>query len=136
MGYIVVDQAWKLEVSTGGADGALGTGGMSTKIIAVRTATAAGINSGIVQGQNPERMFSFLNYCYKENAPEPEGTFFKAQTDSKLMTDKMRWILSLPIGGVVVVNENGAEAVLKDTTLFPVALHLSKGLFCWGKWSE
>ncbi|MCL2580557.1 MAG: glutamate 5-kinase [Oscillospiraceae bacterium] len=49
-----------------------GTGGMATKIQAAKTAVGAGITMAIINGQNPENLYTLLE-------GGPVGTVFKAQ---------------------------------------------------------
>merc|ERR1719401_2316560 len=46
----IVPEPWSLQVDTSGKGSGAGTGGMSTKIVAARTATAAGIPCGLING--------------------------------------------------------------------------------------
>merc|ERR1719491_603807 len=58
----VVTEPWSLQVETDENDGGFGTGGMTTKILAARTASTAGIPCGLINGCHPERLLSFLRY--------------------------------------------------------------------------
>ena len=49
----VVNDPWTLNVDTKEAGSGLGTGGMSTKIVAAQMASAAGIHCGLINGQHP-----------------------------------------------------------------------------------
>ncbi|CAE7259035.1 proB [Symbiodinium pilosum] len=137
----VVNEAFELEVDTREAGSALGTGGMSTKVAAARTAHCAGIPCGILHGKFPERIFSFLNKLDEDTdatrtpktqtsasvseadsaEPEPEGTLFAAR-EGEQRTEAERWILSLPVVGDVDVQtpnnlENLSPCDLRATVL-------------------
>jgi len=121
----VVNEAFELKVDTREPGSSLGTGGMSTKIAAARTAHCAGIPCGILHGKHPERIYSFLNrrdeddstHYAKTASPvasdlgsepesaDPEGTLFAARESAALepVTEEDRWVLSLPLVGDVKV---------------------------------
>jgi glutamate 5-kinase len=104
-----------LQVSTAGGS-IYGTGGMATKLVAARTAVAAGIRCGILHGEHPERIHSFLG----EEQPDHdtiEGTYFDAMTVAQTMHDQRRWILSLPPCGDLLLNDGAAKAVRKQKNL-------------------
>ena len=58
--------------SAGGAGTALGTGGMKTKINAAEIATKAGVDTVIMNGRDPEKLYDLF-------ANEPVGTVFLAE---------------------------------------------------------
>ncbi len=60
----------------GGSGSNRGTGGMATKITAASAATASGINTCVMSGNNPENIYKFLQ-------GEPIGTLFTA-ADGKI----------------------------------------------------
>merc|ERR1719410_644788 len=72
----LVSEPWALKVDTQAEGSGLGTGGMSTKIVAARTASTAGIPCGLINGAHSSRLFTFLDYRAKvqsgEEAPLPE----------------------------------------------------------------
>ncbi|CAE7351003.1 proB [Symbiodinium natans] len=142
----VVNEAFELDVDTREPGSSLGTGGMSTKVAAARTAHCAGIPCGILHGKYPERIFSFLNKLDEdagstctsrtspkvaesdtssEVEPEPEGTLFAAR-EGEHRTEAERWILSLPVVGDVDVHapdnlENLSPCALRATLLAAAA---------------
>lgn len=77
-----------------------GTGGMATKIIAARLATAAGVRVGLVHGRHPERVLGFVL-----NSEDRLGTVFLPKVD--LITDqRSQWISqALPPRGSVLLSE-------------------------------
>jgi len=128
----VVNEAFELKVDTREPGSSLGTGGMSTKIAAARTAHCAGIPCGILHGRHPERIYSFLSRldvdedmdstnCTKTASPvasdvgseseceDPEGTLFAAQQVAGApVTEEERWVLSLPLVGDVKLESQSA----------------------------
>merc|ERR1719217_1813749 len=74
----IVQEPWALQVETKEEGSSFGTGGMTTKIIAARTASTAGIPCGLINGENVERVHSFLRYQPGESESPPEGTYFMA----------------------------------------------------------
>ncbi|CAE7483438.1 proB, partial [Symbiodinium natans] len=131
----VVSEAFELNVDTREPGSSLGTGGMSTKVAAARTAHCAGIPCGILHGKHPERIFSFLSHdetasTHSGRSPlesdtlsdqlvetEPEGTLFAAEEGEQL-SEAERWILSLPVVGDVDLSDpNSQNADLRDFVL-------------------
>jgi len=140
----VVNEAFELNVDTREAGSSLGTGGMSTKVAAARTAHCAGIPCGILHGKHPERIFSFLTQddagsthsgrspmescsgSEQDSAePEPEGTLFAA-LDGDQLSDAERWILSLPVVGDINLDEDPVTGNdLRDFVLKSVVAKLN-----------
>lgn len=58
----VVREPWALQVDTKGDGSGIGTGGMSTKIVAARMASTAGIPCGLIHGAHSSRLLSFLDF--------------------------------------------------------------------------
>lgn len=139
----VVNEALELKVDTREPGSGLGTGGMSTKIAAARTAHCAGIPCGILHGRHPERIYSFLSrldedadstHCTKTASPvasdadsdvanvatvadcDPEGTLFAAREvgDREPVTEEERWVLSLPLVGDVKVESTISSVPASD----------------------
>ncbi|CAJ1395247.1 unnamed protein product [Effrenium voratum] len=126
----VVNEAFELNVDTREPGSSLGTGGMSTKIAAARTAHCAGVPCGILHGKHPERIYSFLtrldedtdtktmtpsaSECLSETETEtePAGTLFAARFGEQV-TDKERWILSLPVVGEVELPQSCAPSAAR-----------------------
>mmetsp|Transcript_54446 Transcript_54446/g.121838 ORF Transcript_54446/g.121838 Transcript_54446/m.121838 type:complete len:393 (+) Transcript_54446:91-1269(+) len=139
----VVNQAFELNVDTREAGSSLGTGGMSTKVNAARTAHCAGIPCGILHGRHPERIFSFLTQdevgsgpsgrsptrsCsgseHDSAEPEPEGTLFAA-SDGDQLSNAERWLLSLPVVGDINLDENAVPGDdLRDSVIKSVVAKL------------
>ncbi len=103
----LVTEIADLQVQTGGAGSAWGTGGMATKITAAQMATGAGVRTVITEGRYPQNIDKAL-------AGEPVGTQFLPQPRPK--NARQYWIahglvpegkLYLDDGAVVALRERG-----------------------------
>lgn len=65
------------KVSSAGS--ALGTGGMSTKIVAARLATSAGVTTVITRASNPGNITQIAHYIQANRSPPTGGAAFKEQ---------------------------------------------------------
>lgn len=72
----VVEDISELEADVSSAGSALGTGGMSTKIVAARLATAAGVTTVITKSSKPGNISSIVRYveAQKSAARSTEGS--------------------------------------------------------------
>ncbi|KAI4280806.1 MAG: hypothetical protein L6R38_004168 [Xanthoria sp. 2 TBL-2021] len=59
----VVEDLTSLEADVSSAGSSLGTGGMSTKLVAARLATSAGVTTVITRSSNPGNIASIVDYC-------------------------------------------------------------------------
>ncbi|KAL8775296.1 MAG: hypothetical protein Q9209_000303 [Squamulea sp. 1 TL-2023] len=59
----VVEDVTSLKTDTSSTGSSLGTGGMSTKLVAARVATSAGVTTVITRSSNPGNIASIVNYC-------------------------------------------------------------------------
>lgn len=64
----VVEDVSSLEADVSTAGSSLGTGGMSTKIVAARLATSAGVTTVITRSSNPGNIVNIVNYVQAQNA--------------------------------------------------------------------
>ncbi|KAF2746326.1 glutamate 5-kinase [Sporormia fimetaria CBS 119925] len=64
----VIEDIAELEADVSSAGSALGTGGMSTKIVAARLATSAGVTTVITKSSNPGNIASIIKYAEVERA--------------------------------------------------------------------
>jgi len=138
----VVEEPWALHVDTREAGSGLGTGGMTTKIIAARTASTAGIPCGLINGQHPLRLLSFLAHGVvprpagasdteaQAEGELPEGTYFKAMSHDQTVGETRRWILSLPVAGELVLDDGAARAIANKNSLLPAGVTKVSGAFC------
>jgi len=133
----IVPEPWALKVDTDAAGSGLGTGGMSTKIVAARTASTAGIPCGLINGQHPGRLHSFLEYGLdsKPGSAEdgdrtlPEGTYFMAMPQERTVGDTRRWILSLPASAELLLDDGCARALANKKSLLPIGILKVTGKF-------
>ena len=70
----VVEDIATLAADTSTAGSALGTGGMSTKIVAARLATSAGVTTVITRSSNPGNIASIVNYVQSIKAASASGS--------------------------------------------------------------
>ena len=102
--------------------GALGTGGMLSKIKAAKKVTAAGIPMVIAGGEKPDiltRLFS----------GEPLGTYF-VPGKSRLSSRKCWIAFSLTPKGKIEIDDGAAEALLKKgKSLLPIGITAVEGSF-------
>ncbi|MEO0770089.1 MAG: glutamate 5-kinase [Cyanobacteria bacterium J06649_4] len=112
----------QLEAKIGEAGSSWGTGGMSTKIEAARIATAAGVNTVIMQGQTPENLLKILQ-------GEAIGTLFEAQ--SMPPNARKRWIAgNLIPAGRLYLDEGAIAAILTaGKSLLPAGITEVEGEF-------
>ena len=73
------------DVSTAGSR--LGTGGMSTKIVAARLATSAGVTTIITRSSNPGNIYSIVKYvqALKQSSTDPPSGTLTPSTDDTLI---------------------------------------------------
>eukprot|EP00927_Polykrikos_kofoidii_P080956 TRINITY_DN78006_c0_g1_i1.p1 TRINITY_DN78006_c0_g1~~TRINITY_DN78006_c0_g1_i1.p1 ORF type:complete len:443 (-),score=79.09 TRINITY_DN78006_c0_g1_i1:41-1369(-) len=122
-----VRQPWAIKVDTSAGGSDMGTGGMMTKLLAARTASSAGIPCGLINGQEPQRMLAFLEFDYTDSATDndptmPMGTYFMGMDVTQNVSDTRRWILSLPIGGDIVIDDGAAIALANKKSLLPAGI--------------
>ena len=60
----VVEDVSSLEADVSSAGSSLGTGGMSTKIVAARLATSAGVTTVITRSSSPGNIINIVNYFF------------------------------------------------------------------------
>lgn len=97
-----VTDLWSLQVDTSARGTQWGTGGMATKLMAARIATASGCNMGICHFAEPRNILSVLQ-------GEPIGTVFHASADP--VHGRKRWMLSVPVKGELWVDPGAVRAV-------------------------
>ena len=113
--------------AAGGSGGALGSGGMITKIKAARVLMAAGIPMVICEGRRP-------NVIYDVAMGEHVGTLFDAEKKAHTINAKKLWIAlgDSPKGSIVV--DDGAVTALRErgSSLLPVGVQGIFGDFATG----
>ncbi|HEY3487858.1 MAG TPA: glutamate 5-kinase [Gammaproteobacteria bacterium] len=111
-----------LEQMAGGSHGALGRGGMSTKLQAARTAARSGADTIIMSGREQHGLLRVLQ-------GEPLGTLLSTEQES--LTARKQWLAGklIPKGNVIL--DDGAVKVLRDSgrSLLPVGVTAIKGSF-------
>ncbi|KAL6717053.1 Glutamate 5-kinase [Lecanora helva] len=70
----VVEDVGSLEADVSSAGSALGTGGMSTKIVAARLATSAGVTTVITRSSTPGNIVSIVNHVQAEKQAQIPAT--------------------------------------------------------------
>jgi glutamate 5-kinase len=110
-----------IEAAAGSA-GALGTGGMVTKLQAARVATASGTHVVIADGLAPEVIL-------RAAAGESVGTHFLPRGDR--VESRRRYLLSgLPVRGRIVVDRGAAAALASGgSSLLPAGVVSTEGSF-------
>ena len=118
-----VDKA--VEKMAGNVVGALGTGGMRSKILAAKMASARGVCSFIGSGRTP-------GILQKLFAGEPVGSFFLPQEEK--MQSRKHWIAyTLRPKGSIVLDDGACRAVVKNgKSLLPSGIVAVQGKFSIG----
>jgi len=70
----IVEDVASLEADVSSAGSALGTGGMSTKIVAARLATSAGVITVITRSSNPGNIVNIVNYVQAQKQAQNPHT--------------------------------------------------------------
>ncbi len=109
----------RIEAMAGDAGSGLSKGGMKTKLMAARTATAAGCAMAITLGSplNPLKRL--------ENGAD--ATWFSAQLDPQAA--RKRWIASMKARGEVIVDAGAARALTNGKSLLPAGVVAVTGRF-------
>lgn len=145
------------DVSSPGS--ALGTGGMSTKIIAARLATSAGVTTVITRSSNPGNILSIINHFQKaKKAALDTPPSSKASTEDHVLShsalslrleksqqvpphtrflpdpnpirDRSFWLLhGLSPHGTVYIDEGAHQALISKAGLLPAGVVELKGHF-------
>eukprot|EP00917_Polyrhabdina_sp_WS-2016_P008907 GHVP01019839.1.p1 GENE.GHVP01019839.1~~GHVP01019839.1.p1 ORF type:complete len:378 (+),score=76.32 GHVP01019839.1:225-1358(+) len=136
-----------------------GSGGMWTKLNAAKIASAAGVETSIINGKDPFRLLKILDWldspreaasdddlspahligrgmevgvvtCPKGTPIPYVGTVFAAQRKPQTIQDQRKWILSLPSSGQLFVDLGAAKAlVVSRSSLLPVGITWVTGSF-------
>ena len=69
-----IEDISSLEADVSSAGSSLGTGGMSTKIVAARLATSAGVTTVITRSSKPDNVFQIVQYVQASREPLWEST--------------------------------------------------------------
>ena len=109
----------EIEAMAGDAGSGLSKGGMKTKLMAARMATAAGCTMFITQGE-PHNPLKAL----KNGAP---STRFTAQIDPQ--TARKRWIASMKPKGSITIDAGAETALANGNSLLPAGITKVTGRF-------
>ena len=94
----VVEDIDALEADVSSAGSSLGTGGMSTKIVAARLAASAGVTTVIARSSNPGNILNIVNYIHSGKAVlSPSST---APTDTTEEDEMVKSTSSLQLNGL------------------------------------
>jgi len=117
----VVERIDDLKVNVGEAGSSWGTGGMSTKIVAAKIATAAGVRTVITRSANPQNISKILQ-------GETIGTQFVPLHHP--IRGKKKWIAhGLQPSGSLVLDGGALAAVLDKKSLFAAGITRVEGSF-------
>ncbi len=115
----------EIERYAGGIPGALGTGGMLSKIKAARKVTAAGIPMIIANGKTDQVLEAIFS-------GSPTGTFFQPKTE-RLPSRKCWLAFSLKPKGIIQIDDGAARAITTGgKSLLPSGIAAVRGQFSAG----
>ena len=109
----------EIEAMAGEAGSGLSRGGMKTKLLAAKTATAAGCTMAITRGTRPHPLRALA-----EGAP---ATWFAAREDPQ--TARKRWIAAMKPRGEICVDAGAAAALARGNSLLPAGVVAVRGDF-------
>lgn len=155
----VVDDIADITADVSSAGSSLGTGGMSTKLIAARLGTSAGVTVIITRSSNPGNILNIVNYLHSSSpgSPSPDGeavvddfvpstaalNLMAASTEngqpplhtrflpsSDPIRDRHFWLLhTLNPHGTVYIDQGAHRALLGKAGLLPVGVVDVEGNF-------
>ena len=152
----VVEDIASLSVDVSTAGSSLGTGGMSTKIVAARLATSAGVMTVITRASNPGNIVNIVNYTqslkqapselsalnmHGKGAPlqislSDSGTILKPPLHTRFLPDlepirdRSFWLLhGLAAHGTIFIDEGAHRALIRKAGLLPVGIVDTEGNF-------
>ncbi len=109
----------EIEAMAGDAGSGLSKGGMKTKLMAAKTATAAGCDMAITEGSSLHPIRAM-----EEGAP---ATWFTAQGDPQ--QKRKAWIAAMKPKGKVFVDQGAAGALRGGSSLLPAGIVAVEGAF-------
>ncbi|MCQ6276970.1 glutamate 5-kinase [Bacillus sp. V3B] len=124
---VVHDITPEIEAAAGDSDSAVGTGGMKSKIEAVKMALAAGIHTFLGDANKPNILINAVN-------SEAKGTYFKPNEEQDDLSVQEHWIaFSSGPKGEVIIDEGAREAITEEQNhLLPQGVREVKGTFDCG----
>jgi glutamate 5-kinase len=118
--YDIIDQITpEIEGMAGDAGSGLSKGGMKTKVMAARTATAAGCTMAITEGSIMRPLQALANGA--------NATWFTAQTDPQAA--RKRWIAAMKPRGSVTLDMGAVTALSRGKSLLPAGVTNVSGPF-------
>lgn len=116
---VIAEITPEIEAMAGDAGSGLSKGGMKTKLMAARTATAAGCDMAITEGSvlHPVR-------ALERGAP---ATWFTAQGDPQQR--RKQWIAAMKPKGRITVDAGAAKALMAGSSLLPAGVIRVAGRF-------
>lgn len=134
----VVDDIDALQVDVSSAGSALGTGGMATKIVAARLATAAGTSTIITKSSKPGNIAAIIRHLHppvdpdtgspQPAAPAPLHTRFVPSPSP--IRNRAFWILhGLAPHGTIYIDRGASNALINKAGLLPVGIVDVEGTF-------
>ncbi len=108
-----------IEAMAGRAGSHLGTGGMKTKLDAVRIAAQGGCKAVLAHGREADVIPRIV-------AGESLGTLFMPK---RRLSNRRRWILNAPVRGVIRIDAGAREAVAGHRSLLAVGVVGVEGAF-------
>lgn len=142
----VVEDVTSLEADTSSAGSSLGTGGMSTKLVAARLATSAGVTTVITRSSNPGNIVGILDYCQslkmvrgqtQQDTPSLSNSISSLHLDAlskaplhtrflpdpEPIRDRSFWLLhGIAAHGTVFIDEGAHRALASKAGLLPVGI--------------
>ncbi|EPX83676.1 glutamate 5-kinase [Salipiger mucosus] len=109
----------EIEAMAGDAGSGLSKGGMKTKLLAAKTATAAGCAMAITEGSGLNPLQALERGA--------NATWFTSRTDPHAA--RKRWIAAMKPCGAVVVDTGAAQALGQGRSLLPVGVTAASGDF-------
>nr|WP_283255019.1 glutamate 5-kinase [Marivita sp. GX14005] len=118
--YPLIDRITpEIEAMAGDAGSGLSKGGMKTKLLAARTATASGCAMAITEGARPNPLSAL-----EQGA---RATWFTPQLDPHAA--RKRWIASMKPQGTLTVDEGARHALIQGRSLLPPGVTQVLGRF-------
>jgi len=109
----------EIEAQAGDAGSGLSKGGMKTKLMAAKTATAAGCTMAICHGAALRPLTALEGGA--------NATWFTATLDPQAA--RKRWIAAMKPRGTVTLDAGAARALSKGNSLLPAGVHTVSGAF-------
>jgi len=117
--YEITDE---IEAMAGAAGTAVGTGGMKSKLDAIRIAAQGGCKVVLAHGREKKVILRIVN-------GEEIGTLFLSK---RRLSNRKRWILNSPAKGTIEIDDGATTAILNHRSLLPVGVTGVAGDFVAG----